>query len=100
MKKNSRNQVGRWARFRAHVAKSSKKRKTLYAILTLMILYVIGMVFFGGVYQLQHRKDKIIMGTSFTPDAAEDLGVDWKANYTALLDDLQIRHFRLMSYWE
>jgi hypothetical protein len=40
------------------------------------------------------------MGTSFTPDAAEDLGVDWKANYTALLDDLQIRHFRLMSYWE
>lgn len=28
------------------------------------------------------------------------LGNDWQANYTALLDDLEIRQFRLMSYWE
>lgn len=40
------------------------------------------------------------MGTSFSPKRARELDMDWQANYTALLDDLQIRHFRLMSYWD
>ena len=39
-------------------------------------------------------------GVSFSYKYAQELGVDWKANYTALLDDLQIRNFRLMSYWD
>ncbi len=28
------------------------------------------------------------------------MGLDWKANFVALLDDLKIRHYRLMSYWD
>jgi hypothetical protein len=39
-------------------------------------------------------------GVSFSKKAAEEYGVDWKANYLALLDDLKIRHYRLMSYWD
>lgn len=38
-------------------------------------------------------------GVSFSVKYARELGVDWKANYTALLDDLKFRNFRLMSYW-
>ncbi len=39
-------------------------------------------------------------GVSFSVKYAKELGVDWKANFTALLDDMQIKNYRLMSYWD
>jgi beta-galactosidase GanA len=39
-------------------------------------------------------------GVSFSYKYANELGNDWQANYIALLDDLQIRNYRLMSYWD
>jgi hypothetical protein len=39
-------------------------------------------------------------GVSFSVKQARNLGVDWKANYLALLDDLQFKHLRLMTYWD
>lgn len=39
-------------------------------------------------------------GVSFSPSYAEELGVDWRANYLALLNDLHFKRFRLMSYWD
>lgn len=38
-------------------------------------------------------------GVSFSRERSEEFGLDWKANFTALLDDMQLKHFRLMSYW-
>lgn len=38
-------------------------------------------------------------GVTFSRQRSEEFGLDWKANYIALLDDMQLRHFRLMSYW-
>ncbi len=65
----------------------------------LFILWVIGVWLFGTIYQRQHRGDKVIIGVSFAKETAEDMGVDWQANYTSLLDDMKVRDFRLMSYW-
>ncbi len=42
---------------------------------------------------------EIRYGTTFSKQRAEEFGVDWQANYTALLDDMQLKRFRLMSYW-
>ncbi len=39
-------------------------------------------------------------GVSFSVKYAQELGVDWQDNFTALLDDMQIRNYRLMSYWD
>lgn len=39
-------------------------------------------------------------GVSFSVKYANELGVDWKQNFTALLDDMKLRNFRLMSYWD
>ncbi len=64
------------------------------------IIWLAGMFIFGIIYQHQHRNDKVIIGTSFTKETANDLGVDWKANFTALLEDMGIRNYRLMSYWK
>jgi hypothetical protein len=40
------------------------------------------------------------LGVSFSMKRSEEMGLDWRANYTALLDDLNIKHYRLMSYWD
>jgi hypothetical protein len=39
-------------------------------------------------------------GVSFSQKRALEKDLDWRANYLALLDDLEIRKFRLMSYWD
>jgi hypothetical protein len=39
-------------------------------------------------------------GVSFSVKQARNLGVDWKANYQAILDDLHFKRLRLMSYWD
>jgi len=39
-------------------------------------------------------------GVSFSVKYAKELGVDWQQNFIALLDDMQIRNYRLMSYWD
>jgi hypothetical protein len=39
-------------------------------------------------------------GVSFSVKEARKLDVDWKANFTALLDDLGFTRLRLMSYWD
>lgn len=39
-------------------------------------------------------------GVSFSKKYAQELGNDWKANYDAILNDLNVKHLRLMSYWD
>lgn len=45
-------------------------------------------------------KKTYTFSTSFSVPQAEQFHSNWKANYTALLDDAGIRSFRLMSYWD
>lgn len=40
------------------------------------------------------------MGVSFSQKRSTELGLDWRANYSALLNDIPLRHLRLMSYWD
>lgn len=51
-------------------------------------------------YRFKNRNDPVIMGVSFSVKYAEELGLDWKKTYLAMLDDLGIKHLRLMSYWD
>lgn len=65
----------------------------------LFVIWISGMWLFGAIYQYQHKNNEVLIGASFAKETAEDLGVDWQANYTALLDDMGLKHLRLMSYW-
>ncbi|MBP9760558.1 MAG: beta-galactosidase, partial [Candidatus Pacebacteria bacterium] len=38
-------------------------------------------------------------GVSFNTMYAGELGLDWREVYTAVLDDLQVRHLRLAAHW-
>lgn len=40
------------------------------------------------------------IGVSFSEKRAREMGLDWQANFLSLLDDMQVKHYRLMSYWD
>lgn len=39
-------------------------------------------------------------GASFSQKRSIEMGLDWRANFTAMVEDLQFKRFRLMSYWD
>ena len=39
-------------------------------------------------------------GVTFSKKQAESLGLDWKAAYMAMLDDLKVRKLRIPAYWD
>lgn len=51
-------------------------------------------------FQLHHRNQADRPGVSFSIKYAQELGLDWKQTYLALLNNLGVRRFRLMSYWD
>jgi hypothetical protein len=72
------------------------KRWPLYIVVVFLLLW--------GVNTLIDRTFPVtknpVYGVSFSVKYAQELGVDWQANFIALLDDLKIRNYRLMSYWD
>ncbi|MDD5068392.1 MAG: endo-1,4-beta-xylanase [Candidatus Pacebacteria bacterium] len=44
--------------------------------------------------------EKITYGVSFSTLHALELGLDWKAVYEAMLQDLQVKNLRLSAYWQ
>jgi hypothetical protein len=43
--------------------------------------------------------ERIIYGMSFNTIYANELGLDWREVYDAILDDLGVRHLRLAAHW-
>lgn len=41
----------------------------------------------------------IVYGATFSIPYAEEIGIDWKAAYRAMFEDLGVRHLRLPAYW-
>jgi len=47
---------------------------------------------------LQHRPD--FFGVTFSTKFCDDLGLDWKETYAAILDDLNVKYIRIPVYWD
>lgn len=45
-------------------------------------------------------REDVHLGMTFSSRYATDLGLDWRAAYTALLDDVGVRKLRLPVYWD
>jgi hypothetical protein len=75
-------------------------QRLAYGIVTVILLSLLW-VFIGWLsFVITPARDTYTFATSFSVKQSSQLGLDWKDNYTALLDDLEIRQFRLMSYWD
>ncbi len=46
------------------------------------------------------EESPVALGATFSKPYAESLGLDWKQTYTATLDDLGVRRFRIPAYWD
>lgn len=70
------------------------------------VIISLGLIVLGGMYGIARwyittSADKpLVMGASFIPAYAENLGVDPQETMDALIHDVGIRHFRLVSYWD
>lgn len=47
---------------------------------------------------MQHKKD--YFGVTFSKKFTEELNMDWKEVYQAILDDLKVKHIRVPIYWD
>jgi hypothetical protein len=67
---------------------TTKRRRALRALSLLLITVFVS---HSVVEQLWRPVAQPEYGVSFSADYARELGVDWRANFTALLDDLAIK---------
>jgi hypothetical protein len=72
------------------------QRIALYAVTVLLAIILLGKV----IDYLYPEVKNPNYGVSFSVKYAKELDLDWKEAYVALLDDMEIKNFRLMSYWD
>lgn len=88
-----------WNCFARYYNASKWHKALVFAIITvsacLGIMYGI-----ARWYIDQHNNEPVTLGTSFIPAYAESLGLDAEETMDALIKDIGVRHFRLVSYWD
>jgi hypothetical protein len=71
----------------------------LKKIFHFLILIIGFLIIFFIVLSFRPIPDDIKYGVSFSKFHADELGLDWKEAYRAVLDDLGVRKFRLSNHW-
>lgn len=74
--------------------------QTFLIIAAVLILFGLGIYKINSALKIPDTNRKVLWGATFSERFSKELGLDWKENYSALLDDLKIRHFRLVAYWD
>jgi hypothetical protein len=71
-------------------------------VIILAIVFFFSSVAFGisQYYVLKHRNQPLVFGATFVPNYARYFELDPKETLQAMIDDLGIRRFRLVSYWK
>lgn len=75
-----------------------KRLRKILLIIGIAVAGLVGLNFFLNIVVFQPVANPAY-GVSFSVTQSKLYGLNWHNNYTALLDDLKFRHFRLMSYW-
>lgn len=70
--------------------------KTILFILLFFILIIMGYFFIGSTRQAK----EITWGVNFSQKHAQNLGLDWKEVYSALLDDLGTKNLKVAAHWD
>jgi hypothetical protein len=72
----------------------------MHIIITLIILVVVITIGLVSLYRHDFATDPMRWGVTFSaPYARDELHLDWRETYLAILDDLQVRELRLSAYW-
>ncbi len=64
-------------------------------------LFLIILLFFVYInLPVKENNSDAKIGVTFSSRYAEDIGLNWREAYMAMLDDLKIRHIRVPIYWD
>lgn len=80
--------------------RKSLLNRILAGTLAVIMLFVAGMYGVAQWYIFKHRNEPLQMGVTFIPDYALQLGLIPEDTMDAIIDDLGVKHFRLVSYWK
>jgi len=73
------------------------KRVLIYFFLFLLTIFILLWVW--NIFVDELPEEEVYFGTTFSNRYAEELGLDWKETYIAILDDLGVKKIRLAAYW-
>lgn len=68
------------------------------AILVLLVLFLIFLYYF--FISKAPKQEKIIWGVNFSQKHTENLGLDWRKTYLAILQDLGAKNIKLLVPWD
>jgi hypothetical protein len=75
-------------------------QKLLTLVVALIVATVSTMYGIAQWYINKHESEPLRIGATFIPDYARSFGLDPGETMDAIIDDLGIKHLRLVSYWE
>ncbi len=79
-------------------------RRWWQRVFILLITLVFGFLFLSWSvamwYTQKHKNEPLVFGTTFIPTYARYFGLDPQETMDAMINDLNFKHFRLVSYWE
>ena len=74
------------------------KRILKYFLIILVAIFLIVICFFFVGFPKE--TENITWGVNFSQKHAQALGLDWREAYSALLDDLGVRNFKIGTHWD
>jgi len=73
--------------------------KTILVAGLLIISLAIGLLVYFNL-PVSEMNNNAQLGVTFSARYAHDIGLDWKENFIAILDDLQVKKIRVPVYWD
>jgi len=73
--------------------------KIIGKIILIILTVIIALLLYFNFPVFTENKDSKL-GVTFSKRYAEDIQLNWKETYTAMLDDLKIRKIRIPVYWD
>lgn len=74
-------------------------RKMVKGFILVIIALFLGIVAFFNIGETP-RAEEITWGVTFSQKYAQDLGLDWREAYLAMLDELGVRNLRISTHWD
>jgi hypothetical protein len=98
------SETSNWGRVKAFllliVPKSIWVRRILLVILSIIVLATSSMYALSRWYAYTQRDVPLKIGATFVPNYAKYFDLDPKEVFEAMIDDMGLRRFRLVSYWK
>ena len=73
--------------------------KIVRKIITYIFLGLIALLLILLLLTIKEKPEKILYGSSFNTPYAQELGLNVREVYIAILDDLGVRRLRLAAHW-